>query len=88
MASYFSYECRCDRCGTIGQVFWSEGGYRDQDEWIKEIWGEFKELPPIDDYTGRRQRGAIVCRRCGASASEAASRQNTPAEERRRRCRS
>jgi hypothetical protein len=47
------------------------------DEWVEEIWGEFIELLPINDYTGRRQRGDIVCRRCGAPAiSEAGEKVN------------
>ena len=30
MSSHFSFECRCAACNTVGHVFWSEGGHRDQ----------------------------------------------------------
>ena len=86
MSSYFSYECRCDACGTVGHVFWGEGGGRDQHEWISEIWGEFDELPPVD-WSSKRQRGDIVCRRCGSPTIDETSRFNTPEEERKRWCR-
>jgi hypothetical protein len=90
MSSRFSYECRCAKCGTEGHVFWSEGGGRDQHEWITQIWGEFQELPLDKNYIGPRQRGKIVCRRCGAPAivegSETAYR-TTPEEERKLWCR-
>ena len=87
MSSHFSYECRCAQCDTEGVVFWGEGGGRDQHEWISEIWGEFKELPPVNDWAGGRQRGEIVCRRCGAPTIDGADSFNTPDEERRRWCR-
>jgi hypothetical protein len=59
----------------------------DLHELITEIWGEFTELSPVPDYIGRRQRGEIVCRRCGSPVISGESRFDTAAEERRRWCR-
>ena len=66
MSSRFSYDNRCPRCSHRGHVFWAESGYRDQHERITAIWGEFKELPsPVTNLFGGRQRGPVVCARCG-----------------------
>jgi hypothetical protein len=41
MTARLSRNVTCTRCQTTGTVFWSEGGWRDQDGRVTAIWGEF-----------------------------------------------
>jgi hypothetical protein len=65
MSSHFSYDNRCSRCGNRGHVFWRESGYRDLDERITGIWGEFREQPRLALLARGTERGPVVCARCG-----------------------
>jgi hypothetical protein len=68
----------CPRCRTVGTVFWSESGWRDQDERVTAVWGEF---------AARRhgQEFEVSCRRCGSPVERRDSRR--PELERARWCR-
>jgi hypothetical protein len=66
MSQHWSYEARCTKCGTEGHVFWGEGGYQDQDEWCREIWGPFFSRQPSDSFWSGRQSFEIVCAECNS----------------------
>jgi hypothetical protein len=84
MTTYLAQNVECQHCRTVGTVFWAESGYRDQNESVTGIWGEFVSRPAsaVDGLGGITFE--VVCARCDRPATLGASRLDTPARRRER----